>query len=89
MEDQYLRRVFRLKSVSIAFQRCQKCLEAGLGRAKQCSFTRTRTVSSGSKLAVLTLCPKSKSDKPSNYDALSLLPSNKFCLNASNQVKVL
>ncbi|RMW44124.1 hypothetical protein D6U17_03410 [Lactiplantibacillus pentosus] len=38
MEDQYLRRGFRLKSVSTTFQRCQKCLEAGLGRTYHCMF---------------------------------------------------
>ncbi|WP_260209208.1 hypothetical protein, partial [Lactiplantibacillus pentosus] len=43
----------RLKSVSIAFQRCQKCLEAGIGRSHNRKFTLARTVSSGSQLAAL------------------------------------
>ncbi|MCT3287792.1 hypothetical protein EFP14_13995 [Lactiplantibacillus pentosus] len=55
VEDQYLRRGFRLKSVSIAFQRCQKCLEADIGRGYNRKLTVTRTVSSGSQLAALEL----------------------------------
>ncbi|AYG38158.1 hypothetical protein CFI14_06775 [Lactiplantibacillus pentosus] len=55
VEGQYLRRGFRLKSVSIAFQRCQKCLEAGLGSIYHSKFTVTRTFSSGSQLAVFEL----------------------------------
>ncbi|MCT3066203.1 hypothetical protein, partial [Lactiplantibacillus pentosus] len=42
-------------SVSIAFQRCQKCLEAGLGSIHHSKFTVTRTFSSGSQLVALKL----------------------------------
>jgi hypothetical protein len=38
--------------VSIAFQRCQKYLEGGVGSIHNSMFTVTRTFSSGSQLAV-------------------------------------
>ncbi|WP_260209245.1 hypothetical protein, partial [Lactiplantibacillus pentosus] len=43
------------KSVSIAFQRCQKFLEAGVGRSYQIRFTLIRFVSSGPQLAAFEL----------------------------------
>ncbi|AVW09644.1 hypothetical protein DA077_03385 [Lactiplantibacillus paraplantarum] len=52
MEDQYLRRGLRLKSVSIAFQKLAE-MSGNRRRKRELSrFTRTRTVSSGSELAV-------------------------------------
>ena len=52
VEDQYLRRGLRLKSVSIAFQQLAE-MPGGRTRKHQPSkFTQTRTFSSGPKLAV-------------------------------------
>ncbi|AYC72980.1 hypothetical protein EFO98_05190 [Lactiplantibacillus argentoratensis] len=51
MEDQYLRRGFRLKSVSTAFQQLAEMPGGRRRTHHQKKFTPTRTVSSGLKLA--------------------------------------
>ena len=51
MEDQYLRRGLRLKSVSTAFQQLVEVPGSRRGTRQLSNFTLTRTVSSGPKLA--------------------------------------
>ncbi|MCT4457446.1 hypothetical protein EFP00_08405 [Lactiplantibacillus paraplantarum] len=55
MEDQYLRRGFRLKSVSTAFQQLAEMPGSRCRTSKLSTFTLTRPVSSGPKLAVSEL----------------------------------
>ncbi|RDG11820.1 hypothetical protein DQM08_07125 [Lactiplantibacillus paraplantarum] len=55
VEDQYLRRGLRLKSVSTAFQQLAEMPGSRLRTNQQSMFTLTRTFSSGPKLAVFDL----------------------------------
>ncbi|AVW11014.1 hypothetical protein DA077_10880 [Lactiplantibacillus paraplantarum] len=55
MEDQHLRRGFRLKSVSIAFQQLAEMPGSRSRTLKPNMFTLVRPFSSGFKLVLLTL----------------------------------
>ncbi|MZU91254.1 hypothetical protein CJP55_04310 [Lactobacillus plantarum] len=61
VEDQYLRRGLRLKSVSTAFQQLAEMPGGRCRTHLPKKFTLTRTVSSGPKPAALDLTDRSKS----------------------------